>query len=300
MTNSIRAFSLPELTNLEIPKRELIFDPFLPTQGQMEIFAAAGIGKTTLALSLALAAATGSDFMSWKVSKPYKVLYLDGEMAASDMKERTVAAAKYFDTPPENIDNFKILSGDLNSGSLPDIGSFAGQLEYADEFAWADLIVLDNISCLWHSGRENDADAWTVVRSWLSELKSEGKSVILVHHAGKTGTSRGSSRRHDSLDTVMKLERPNSYSQSDGSVFEVHFEKSRGFAGDAAEPIGLQHSIVEGVSCWSKFSVSDEKLEQVANLVLEGMAQTDIASALNISQGEVSKRKKRAVSKGLL
>ena len=197
MINSIRAFSLPELTNLEIPKRELIFDPFLPTQGQMEYL---GSGRENNTSSFpALAAATGSDFMSWKVSKPYKVLYLDGEMAASDMKERTVAAAKYFDTPPENIDNFKILSGDLNSGSLPDIGSVAGQLEYADEFAWADLIVLDNISCLWHSGRENDADAWTVVRSWLSELKSEGKSVILVHHAGKTGTSRGSSRRHDCL-----------------------------------------------------------------------------------------------------
>ena len=123
--------------------------------------------------------------------------------------------------------------------------------------------------------------------------QSLNQKSILVHHAGKTGTSRGSSRRHDSLDTVMKLERPNSYSQSDGSVFEVHFEKSRGFAGDAAEPIGLQHSIIEGVSCWSKFSVSDEKLEQVANLVIEGMAQTDIASAL-VYHREKSQKEKRA------
>ena len=118
--------------------------------------------------------------------------------------------------------------------------------------------------------------------------------MILVHHAGKTGTSRGSSRRHDSLDTVMKLERPNSYSQSDGSVFEVHFEKSRGFAGDAAEPIGLQHSIIEGVSCWSKFSVSDEKLEQVASLVMEGMSQTEL---IGTGHREKSQKKEGAVSR---
>ena len=96
----------------------------------------------------------------------------------------------------------------------------------------------------------------------------------------------------------MKLERPNSYSQSDGSLLKSILKKAAVLL--AMPPNHYQHSIIEGVSCWSKFSVSDEKLEQVANLVLEGMAQTDIASALNISQGEVSKRKKRAVSKGLL
>ena len=75
----------------------------------------------------------------------------------------------------------------------------------------------------------------------------------MLHHSGKNGSSRGSSRRHDVLDTVIKLERPFNYTQQEGAKFELHFEKTRSFAGESAEPVGLSHIFQGGISHWEQF-----------------------------------------------
>ena len=122
----------------------------------------------------------------------------------------------------------------------------------------------------------------------------------MLHHSGKNGSSRGSSRRHDVLDTVIKLERPYDHLQKDGAKFEVHFEKSRGFAGNAAQPVGLLHKLSDNVSDWQIFHVGLEKAIEVAELLKLGMKQVDIAARLEISQPEVSRRKAEAAAAGLL
>ena len=75
---------------------------------------------------------------------------------------------------------------------------------------------------------------------WELSLRRQNKSVLLIHHAGKGGTQRGSSRKEDVLDTVMSLRRPPDYSPTQGARFEVHFEKARGFYGPDAEPFEAQ------------------------------------------------------------
>ena len=87
------------------------------------------------------------------------------------------------------------------------------------------------------------------------KIAAAGKTVVMLHHSGKNGSSRGSSRRHDVLDTVMKLERPFNYTQQEGAKFEVHFEKTRSFAGDAAEPVGLSHLYEGGSHTGSSLSL---------------------------------------------
>jgi hypothetical protein len=67
-------------------------------------------------------------------------------------------------------------------------------------------------------------------------LRREGKSVLFIHHAGKSGGQRGTSKKEDILNTVIALRRPPDYEASQGARFEVHYEKSRGFFGDDAEP----------------------------------------------------------------
>ena len=48
-----------------------------------------------------------------------------------------------------------------------------------------------------------------VANEWILYLRAKGKSVIFVHHAGKNGKQRGSSRREDVLDTVIFLKKYN-------------------------------------------------------------------------------------------
>ena len=47
-----------------------------------------GLGKTFVALGIAWAAASGASFLNWTASRPRRVLYIDGEMAAVDIRER--------------------------------------------------------------------------------------------------------------------------------------------------------------------------------------------------------------------
>ena len=131
---------------------------------------------------------------------------------------------------------FRLITPDFQDSGIRDIASSEGQAdinEYIDDF---DLVVIDNLSTLARSGRENEAESWLPIQEWALFLRKMGKSVLFVHHAGKGGQQRGTSRKEDVLDTVINLRRPQQYSPADGARFEVHFEKTRGFDGDDAKP----------------------------------------------------------------
>ena len=300
MIKKLKIYSLQDFVSLDIPEKSFIVDPFLPERGLIEIYAKPGVGKTTFALSLGMAVALGSPFLKWNAPKPKQVLYIDGEMPPSEMQERARATAQYFGVDALEVENFKILNRDMNNGQLPDINETSGQREFDIATNNADLIILDNLSALRFTGKENEADSWSIIQRWLLEMRGRGKTVIILHHAGKDGTSRGTSRRHDILDTVIKLQRPSDYLQSEGAVFELHFEKCRGFFGDAAEPVGLSYTTIDGISHWECFAISDETMEEVVSLTNQGLRQTEIASKMGISQPKVSKLLKSAKEKGLI
>ena len=296
---TLKSIAAADFIALDVPKRRYVFEPFLPESGLIEIFARTGVGKTTFALALAIAASSGQDFFGWKVTRPWKVLYVDGEMSTQEMQERLSANASHFGMPVKQITNLRLICRDRQATGLPDIGCKDGQSWFAEDTKWADILFLDNLSCLLWSGQENNADDWSTVKQWLLNLKAAGKSVIILHHSGKNGSSRGTSRRHDVLDSVIKLERPSAYTEADGAKFEVHFEKTRGFAGNMAEPVGLVYRLREDLATWEQFKITNEKLAEVAALSSTGLLQADIAHRLGISQGEVSKRLAKARAEDL-
>ena len=79
-------------------------------------------------------------------------------------------------------------------------------------------------------------------RIGCSNLRRQGVSVLLIHHAGVNGRQRGTSRREDALDTVIALRRPEDYSPEEGARFEIHFEKLRNRA-DGAGALPFEASI---------------------------------------------------------
>ena len=52
------------------------------------IWAASGVGKTMLGLSLAMALAGGGTVGEWTASRALNVLYVDGEMHEQDIQDR--------------------------------------------------------------------------------------------------------------------------------------------------------------------------------------------------------------------
>jgi hypothetical protein len=270
----------------EFPPREIMFAPWLPSQGIAMIHAERGIGKTHVALGTAWAIHVGAGFLRWTAPQPRRVLLLDGEMPAVVLKERLARIAEVSEYPAQRA-NLKIAAADLTRDGLPDLSDPAAQRLYSKVVEDADLVIVDNVSTLCRVMKENDADSWTPVQNWALQLRRAGKSVILVHHAGKSGRQRGTSRKEDVLDTIIGLRRPPDYSPDQGARFEVYYEKSRGFYGQDAEPF-------EAWLIGNRWAVGPIKaggdLDTIKNLKRQGRSIREIAARTGLSKSTVQRK----------
>lgn len=195
---------------MSITPRKNLFGDWLPSQGIAMSHAYRGVGKTHVSIGIAAAVATGGTFLGWAAERPAGVLFIDGEMPAVVLQERFAAAirgmgmSKGGDDPP-----LYILTPDLLEENVPDLSTITGQHEInkvlTDDI---ELIIVDNLSTVCSSIEENGGDSWVVVQQWARQQRRAGRSVLFVHHDGKTGQQRGSSRREDILDMVIQLRRP--------------------------------------------------------------------------------------------
>ena len=169
---------------------------------------------------------------------------------------------------------------------LPDLADPAAQQFYRDVVADADLVIIDNLSTLCRSLKENDADSWTPVQSWALSLRRAGKSSLFIHHGGKSGKQRGTSRKEDVLDTVIGLRRPPDYLPEQGARFEVHFEKSRGFHGPDAE--AFETRLVGDQWAITPIKAGDDP-DTIQALRKQGMSVRDIAERTGVSKSTVQR-----------
>ena len=299
---ALKVVTAHELLAAKIPAREKILAPWLLSSGLNMIYAARGIGKTHAALGIAYAVASGGEFLGWRAEVPRKVLFLDGEMPARSIQERISRIVANTDKEPPSPEYLRICTPDLNPEvGMPDLASFEGQTSIEGFLEEVELIIVDNLSSLVRTGRENEAEGWLPVQSWALQQRKIGRSVLFIHHAGKSGTARGTSKREDLLDCVINLKRPNDYNPSEGCRFEVHFEKSRDCFGIDTETFEakLQTDNIGGQT-WTTKTVEGATFEKVVQLVREGLTQKEIADELSINKSNVSRHHKRAAEMGLI
>jgi hypothetical protein len=295
--NGYKPIALNDFLGMDIPERQLIMSPWLPEQGLAMIFAPRGIGKTFLALNIAYAIASGLSFLTWHVTKPRKVVYIDGEMAAKDMQNRLSAIEHMCGVKVS--DKLSILTPDLQKLGMPDVGTFEGQQHLEAALEDVDVIILDNLSTLCRSGKENEAESWVIVQEWALQLRTQGKSVIFIHHSGKNGGQRGTSKREDILDTCISLKLPADANNQpkEGACFEVHFTKSRGFFGEDAEPIMVNLTrLSDREHKWEVQPLELSTRKKVLVLKNEGLTPKEIAAELEINKSTVSRHLKNALA----
>jgi putative DNA primase/helicase len=210
-------------------------------------------------------------------------------MPASVLQERLaqIVASGNFDVPPENL---RICAADLEPDGLPDLASPEAQRYFDRAIADADLILIDNLSTLAPGVRENEADSWVPVQAWALRQRRQGRSVLFVHHAGKGGNQRGTSRKEDVLNTVIALRQPPDYSPSQGARFEVHYEKARGFFGADAQPF-------EAVLRDGQWTIADIRRggddETISTLRQQGLSVREIAERTGVPKSSVDRRLRR-------
>ena len=238
--------------------------------------------------------AAGQGLFGWKSRRPRKVVYLDGEMSSKMFQARIKAIPPHM-RPPRGM--LKVVTPDFQPGVLPDLSNRDEQelINAAIDHDTA-LIVVDNLSSWSKSGRE-DSETWAPIAEWALRHRAEGRSVIFIHHSGKAGTQRGTSRREDLLDVVLALKKPPETSPSEGACFEIRFEKNRHLVGADIAPIKVQLIKDEnGKHDWKWEDVrdqSDERLEQIIKLKEQGLNQSQIAKELGVDKATVSRELKK-------
>jgi hypothetical protein len=285
-----------DLLRRVFPPRENVLAPWLPTQGLAMLYGPRGAGKTHVSLGVAYAVASGGAFLRWRAERPRRVLFVDGEMPGVALQERLALISEKAQAEPPAEDYLRFIAADLEPEGIPDLSTLEGQDALESQIGDSELIVLDNLSTLCRSGRENEAESWGSVQEFALRLRRQGRSVLFIHHAGKSGSQRGTSRREDVLDTVVNLRRPDDYVAAEGAKFIVSFEKSRGFMGKDAEPFEAALDIVTGE--WSTRDVEDIRDAKIVELASDGLSQTDIANELGVNKSTVCRSMGRLREQG--
>jgi putative DNA primase/helicase len=296
-----RAVNVRELLSLTIPPREYLVEPILREKETAMVHAWRGVGKTYFGLELAFAVASGGSFLRWRAPRARPVLYIDGEMPARTMQERLAAIVKASERA-DSFDpaNLRLICADLQEEKLPNLSTVGGQVVLEPFVAKADLLVVDSISTLAGFGRENEAESWLPMQAWALALRRQGKTVVLLHHDGKGGQQRGTSRKEDILDLVIHLRRPSDYQAPQGARFEVHFPKSRGLLGEAVEPFEAVLEVRDDTTTWTMRQLDDVQLARAAELLRNGAKIGEVMQELGISRATCYRLKRRAEEKGLL
>lgn len=208
-----------------IPPDKPILGEWCTEKGLIEIFAATGIGKTWLTLSIALAIAYGKNILGWKSCMQKRVLYIDGEMSPYSLQKRLKRMADGMGITLD--DQFCMINGDLCDCEIPDILTEEGKKFLLDQTEDFGVIILDSLLTLSNFHKDSETMAMVALKNLLLQFRRKNKTVIFVHHEGKSGSQLGSVLKEIYLNTVMQLSRPADIDDDIACCFDISMNKAR-------------------------------------------------------------------------
>ncbi len=285
-------YTQEKLNELKLPPREKIIGDFGQEGAIGYLFAPRGEGKTWMALHLAKCLGAGANFGPYEVSQQWPVLYIDGEMNVRSLQDR-------INSLPNDSENLHLLSSDLLWRQLPN--SFRGLdlndggfqevlLKTIDEIA-PKVVIIDNLSCTFYGMNENEASDWEKAMPFLAQLKHRGILIIILHHTTKKGDEmRGTSKREDQADFIIRLSKLDDGTKEKGTLrLKTEFRKNRNCEVDE------EHDELAWVFALSREKKAEithrvfNKKQQVLLAIQRGITSCrEIAEELNISFGYVS------------
>lgn len=272
-----------EILSYVYPPREYVVEPIIKTSSLTMVFGEKGFGKSLITTGIGCAVATGTEFLKWKAPKQRKVLYIDAEMAFPDVKNERIPVV--FKDKTVDMGFFRYWSFDIQKDPFPCLSKPVARKMIEDRLEDTELLILDNVSTLVLNGDENAAEEWGPIQQWLLTLRKR-MAIILIHHAGRNGLQRGTTKREDTLDTIIALRHPKDYVKgSEGLRAEVHYDKSRGFWGAAAEPFEVKLTDFG----WTYQNLSGVQERRALELHEEGLTVREIAKETGLSRLAISR-----------
>ena len=190
------------------------------------IYGERGNGKTWMTEAISVSLSLGTTLGSWDVPHKVNVLYLDGEMAQEETRARIVGMGKG-NKNLSILHHERLFDESAISLNLGDKTQQSAITRVCEDLS-IKVLVLDNLSCLVGGVAENDADAWEILLQWLLDLRRRRVSVVIVQHAGRNGSMRGTSRREDAAAWIIRVELSETDNEENqGARFQSEFTKNR-------------------------------------------------------------------------
>jgi hypothetical protein len=294
-SDQMKLIPASELAKLFIPRRRKHWGEFIQSNQTGMIFGERGRGKTWVAMSIAISMSSCAEFLGQKPKNTRRVIYLDGEMDLSTFQQRVSQISRSLSVkPPANL---RLFTPEAFTDLLPPINTPEGQkvIDILIGTEW-DILFIDNYSAWSDDGRET-AEAWAPFMRWMLGHKRAGRSVVVIHHSGKGGKQRGSSKHEDALDWSINLIANKQASQDGALQFSLVWEKSRHLASDQIAPIAVtMHSGEDGVLVWKhqRGKHTDPKIAKAVSMRTAGIANAEIAQQLDVDRSTVGRWLKAA------
>jgi putative DNA primase/helicase len=292
-SDSFSLIRASDLVNLKLPPKRKLWGRRIQSNQTGMIFGPRGAGKTYAGLGFGISMASGAGFLGRSPDAKKRVTYLDGEMDLVTIQGRvkTVSESLGVEPPPR----LRMFTPEMFTDLLPSINTPEGQKQIDEIIGkeW-DVLFIDNYSAWSNDGRET-AEAWAPVMRWMLAHKRAGRCVIVLHHAGKGGTQRGTSKHEDALDWSICL-KPYKATAKESSVdalrFTLEWQKARHLSGRQAGPIAVTMTQdKEGALTWKHENGHHEGPRKIEALRLhrEGATNAAISEKLGVNASTISR-----------
>src|SRR5438270_9428705 len=287
-----------ELDTLVLSERRPLLGEWFKAGDLGYIFGKRGNGKTWIGQLIARALVEGGNCGPWKAHTPCRVMYVDGEMPPDQLRSRNQSLR-------ERRGELMYISHQVVFDRAHKAICLSDPVQQVELTAFCeenniDVLILDNIACLFRGIEENSADHWRDhIENWLLELRRRGIAVIIIAHSGRnTSTMRGTSKREDAAFWIIRVDEASGSDTDNGARFVTRFVKNRNSAND---PLTLEWNIrPDGERVLVTYRHADN-LDVFRQWIEDGLETcSDIAQEMGLSKGQVSKLAKKAENAGWL
>lgn len=248
--DKLEPMSTKELLQKKIVIRIRLLGRLILSKTINNICAPAGVGKSNVGMSMAVAMATGSTFMKWNAEEVSRVLYVDGEMLLEDLKIRTEALSAGLTAHQQELleENLFFVNCEDFQEDFPSITTEVGQdlVYYHILKTGAKVLFLDNLTALMGDADDTDTKTVKFLLKWLKKLRFEGITVITVNHCVKSGDRKGSVMLDTYNDLIIDLQKPKlDKGEKDNGDINFVFSKARHLSHEEKKTIRYNLSISE-------------------------------------------------------